>query len=72
MRLNGSITGGKRLNALSGLRKLSAMSCLGLLANKLNSYWLAMGSSPAPRSSLVILASLKGFVYLRAGESLTS
>ena len=67
----GSITGGYLLRALEGFLKDICISLDGLLANNENSWFLAMGSSPAPKRSLVILPSPVGFLYLLVGESWT-
>lgn len=55
--LKGSITGGNLLNAFVGFLKLSDINFAGLFASNENSYYFAMGSSPAPKSSLVIFPS---------------
>jgi hypothetical protein len=63
------MTGGYRLKALLGFLKLMAISCPGLLAIRENSWFLAIGSSPAPRRSEEILASPWGFLKRLVGES---
>jgi len=55
--------------ALEGFLKLIPISLAGLLAIKENSWFLAMGSSPAPSKSLEIFASPWGLVNLLVGES---